>query len=646
MSKRLQQGFAVVVFLFAANVYGAYTKSQDFRPATPAELAMKSAPNAPGAPAAILDWVRVDDDTLSFSAEYVRIKVFTDEGKKYGDVEISYLPGYPYRGRVTSIDARTIRPDGTIVPFTGKVYDKVVFKIGRSALKAKTFSLPDVQPGSIIEYRFTRRWSEQVLLTANWLLQSDIPLLHAKLTLKPYDSQGLYRSFFTFLKLPDGKVPVMKGDQYELEVENIPAFQSEAFAPPEQQLKSYVKFHYTTSRVKSSEFWDVESKETAKRVEGFLGRNGDARAIAAKLTGSDPADTAKKIYAHVQTFRNYSFEIDKSDQEIKKEALSESKNVAEVLKKGAGSRDEINRAFVAIARAAGLQADVVRVAPRDGFFFSEAISDAEQISAEIAAVTIDGKPLYLDPGTPHAPFGTLSWEKSGVPGYRISKGAEWLTLPPATPESSLMKRNADLKIDGETLEGTVVATYTGQEALVRRLRSLTDDQEGRTKAFEEEAKGWFSDGATVKLKTLTGHASFDEPLVASFDVSLPNLVSSAGSRTIVPLSVFAANARNPFAPATRAHPIYYQYPRTEEDEVKLSVPESLRISALPTGSNLQAGALGYKTDVSAAGDTITLKRSMFVNVMLVDAKHYNPLRDFYSAVLSADQKPLVLVNKE
>lgn len=646
MSKRLQQGFAVVVFLFAADVYGAYSKSQEFRPATPAELAMKSAPNAPGAAAAILDWVRVDDDTLSYSAEYLRIKILTDEGKKYGDVEITYLPGYPYRGRITNLDARTIRPDGTIVPFTGKVYDKVVFKVGRSALKAKTFSLPDVQAGSIIEYRFTRRWSEMMLLNANWLLQSDIPLLHAKLALKPYDSQGQYRSFFTFLKLPDGKVPVLKGDQYELELENIPAFVSEAFAPPEQQLKSYVNFHYTSSRVKGSEFWDVESKETAKQVEGFLGRSGDAKTIAAKLTGPDPAATAKKIYAHVQAFRNYSFEVDKSDQEIKKEALSESKNVAEVLRKGAGSRDEINRAFVAIARAAGLQADVVRVAPRDTFFFAESIADAGQMSAEIAAVTVDGKPLYLDPGTPHAPFGTLSWEKTGVPGYRISKGAEWITLPQSTPESSLMKRTADLKIDGETLQGTIVATYTGQEALVRRLRSITDDEQARTKAFEEEANGWFSDGANVKLKTLTGHASFDEPLVATFEVSLPNLVSSAGSRTIVPLSVFAASGRNPFAPATRAHPIYFPYPRTEEDEVKLTVPESLRVAALPTGSNLNAGALGYKSDISEAGDTVTLKRSTFVNVMLIDAKHYNPLRDFYSAMLNADQKPLVLVNKE
>lgn len=644
---RLQKAFAVVVFLCAANLYGGYSQNQDFRPATPAELAMKTAPNAPGAAAVILDWVRVDDDTMSYSAEYMRIKVLTDEGKKYGDIEISYMPGYPYRGRITNIDARTIRPDGTIVPFTGKVYDKVVIKAGRSALKAKTFSLPDVQAGSILEYRFTRRWSEMLLLNTTWTLQSDIPLLRAKLTLKPYDTQGEYRSYFTFLRLPEGKVPQKIRGQYELEVENIPAYQAEAFAPPEQQLKAYVNFYYTSSRVKSTEFWDVESKSQAKRIKDFVGKDGQVKAIAQPLAGSDAKDTARKIYAHVQAYRNYSFEIDKTDQEMKKDPVSESRNVAEVLRKKAGFRDELNRAFVAIARAAGLQADVVRVAPRDSFFFSDAIPDPEQMNAEVAAVIIDGQLLYLDPGTPHAPFGTLSWEKSGVPGFRVhDKGPEWVMSPQASPDASVMRRNANLKINAETLEGTIIATFTGQEALVRRLRNLTDDDEARKKAFEEEAKGWFAEGAVVKLKELTGVASFDSSVVATFDVSLPNLVSSAGSRTIVPVSVFAANARNPFAPTTRVNPIYFQYPRTEEDVVKLTLPDSLKVSALPPPSNLQAGALGYKSEVSASGNVVTFTRSAFVNVMLVDVKNYNPLRNYYSAMLTADQKPVVLVAKD
>lgn len=609
---------------------------------------MKSVASAPGAHAAILDWVRVDDDTDSWSSEYFRIKIFSEEGKKYADIELPYVPGYPFYGRITNVDARTVRPDGTVVPFDGKIYDKILVKVGRRAVKAKTFTLPDVQPGSIIEYRYTRRWSEQMLLNTTWNVQHELPLLRAKLTLKPYQSSGDFSSFFTYVGLPQGKSPVKVQDRFELELENMPAFVEESYAPPERILKANVNFYYTSSRVKPSEFWDVEPKNIAKRVDDFLNRAGAAKTAVATLTGPDPAATAKKIYAHVQGFRNYSFELEKTEQEMKKDPIIAAKVVNDVITRKAGSSEDLNRAFVALARAAGLQADVVRVAPRDTTFFSKNLPDADQMSAEVAVVTIDGKDVYLDPGTPHAPFGTVSWEKSNVPGLRIVKGQppQWVNTPQPPPDASTIRRVADLKIEDENLTGRIVITYNGQDALVRRLRVLPDDEADRTKDFEEEAKRWFADGATVKLASLTGMTSFDEPLVATFDVTLPNMVSAAGSRTIVPLSVFFANRANPFAATERTHAIYFEYPRTDLDEVKLTIPDTLKISGVPTPSNHDAGALAYKTEVKRDGQTVTFKRRMSVSAMLIDQQNYGALRKFYSHLRTLDQEPVVLVASE
>jgi len=648
MSKRLYAAAAAALLIFTVRVHAGYSRTQDFRLPTAEEKAMKSVDFAPGAPAAILEWVRVDDDTNSFSAEYVRMKIFSEDGKKFADIEVPYSPGYPYYGRVDGIDARTIHPDGTIVPFKGKVYDKMLYKAGRSAVKAKTFSIPDVQPGDVVEYRFTRRWSEQMLLPTNWNVQFEIPMLKAKLILRPYDSGGEYASFFTYIGLPAGKVPTRMTDRFELELENIAPYVEESYAPPEYMLRSHVNFYYTYSRLSPAEFWEAEPKKISKRVEDFLGRAGDAKAIAAKLAGADPKTTAKNIYAHVQGFRNYSYELEKTEQEMKKESITAAKNVADVLKKSAGYDEELNRAFVALARAAGLQADVVRVSSRDAFFFSNKIADADQLNDEVAIVMIDGQPLLLDPGVPHAPFGTLSWEKTNVPGVRVTKGqpAQWVMTPQGKPEDAVIHRSADLKIDGENLTGKVVVTWTGQEALVRRLRTLTDAEAERTKTYEDSAKRWFAAGATVKLAKLDGATTFDGPLVATFDVTLPNMVSAAGSRTVVPLSVFAANAANPFAPTTRKHAIYFEYPRSAQDEVKLTIPDDLEISAVPKPVKMNAGTFGYTNEAKAEGQSVSYKRSTFVNVMLVEAKNYGPLRNFYSSMLTADQEPIVLVAKE
>ena len=87
------------------------------------------------------------------SAEYVRIKVLKDEGKKYGDISITHVP---LLTNLEKIKARVTKPDGTVVPFNGKVYDKVVVKAGGVRVVSKTFTLPDVQAGAILEYSYER----------------------------------------------------------------------------------------------------------------------------------------------------------------------------------------------------------------------------------------------------------------------------------------------------------------------------------------------------------------------------------------------------------------------------------------------------------------------------------------------------------
>jgi Domain of Unknown Function with PDB structure (DUF3857)/Transglutaminase-like superfamily len=626
---------ALVAFLAAATtLFAGFSQSQDFRPATAAEREMKNVPSAPGAPAAILDWVRLDDHPVGITSEYYRIKVFAEEGKKYGDVEIAYFPTYPEGQRVTDISARTIQPDGRIVPFDGKVYDKVLYKAGRRQWKAKAFSLADVQPGSILEYRYQIRSNPNVLFDAAWILQRDIPILHTKLSLKPYDTRGQFASYFNYVGLPDGKVPQRKGNTYHLELENLPAFHDEAFAPPQEQLKTRVNFYYTDPRLQPDQFWQVQWADWTKSIEKFIGNPSAYNQHVQK--GAEPQQTLKNLYAKAQSLKNLSYASEITE--------AEAPNGAQVLSTGAGYAHEINRAFVGMARAAGFEAYVVRVAPRLEGFFQQQMLDATQISDEVAAIVLPGQPLlHLDPGTPGAPFGTVSWEKTNAPGMKMAKGGtlQWVKIPATTPQDAVLQRRADLRVNGDMVEGTITVTSFGQEALRRRANSWSEDEEARKKTFEEEAKEWFAEGATVKLEELTGMNAHEGPLVAKYSVKMP--LATAGSRLTVPLSFFAAAQKNPFAPATRTHPVYFPYPFRTEDEVALTLPENVLPAALPPPVNLDAGPFKYTGTASRNGNVVTYKRTMMVDGIIVEAKHYNPLRNFYNAVVAADQRPLLLV---
>ena len=96
---------------------------------TPAELSMTSIPEVPGAPAVYLYREQTTDDSLHMFSFYVRLKVLTDGGKEYANVELPFISGSD-GFTFDSIAGRTIHPDGSIVPFTGKPYEKVIEKSG------------------------------------------------------------------------------------------------------------------------------------------------------------------------------------------------------------------------------------------------------------------------------------------------------------------------------------------------------------------------------------------------------------------------------------------------------------------------------------------------------------------------------------
>jgi hypothetical protein len=121
---------------------------------TPEELKMTSDPAAPDAPAVYLYREETVNDKQHSHTLYVRIKILTEKGKEeFSEIEVPYEKGES-GVNVGNVQGRTIEPDGTVVPFTGKPYNKELVKGSGVTVMAKVFSLPDVRVGSIVEYRY------------------------------------------------------------------------------------------------------------------------------------------------------------------------------------------------------------------------------------------------------------------------------------------------------------------------------------------------------------------------------------------------------------------------------------------------------------------------------------------------------------
>ena len=614
----------------------------DWQPILPEELKMTSEPKAPGAPAVYL-YRQVDrDDQAGHEINYARIKILTEEGRKNADVE---LPFYKDRETIRGIKARTIHQDGSIAEFDGKVYEKMIVKAKGVRILAKTFTLPDVQVGSIIEYRYADDWAAGLIYDSNWTLSEELFTKHAKFSLKP---SGDYAVRWSWNNLPPGtEAPKSDRGLISLDVQDIPQFPSEDYMPPEGELKARVNFVYTEGLEKDADkFWKENGKKNNSAIESFVSkRKAMENAVLQIVAPNDTSEVKlQKIYARVQQLRNLDFDPEKTGQEEKREKLKGFSNVEDILKLGYGYGNSINWVFLALARAAGFEAYPVLISGRSNHFFHPGLMNSFELNGNLVLVKVSGKDVFCDPATKFAPYGVLPWSETGVPGRRLDKdGGVWIQTPMPESAVSRVERKADLKLSEDgSLEGKLTVTYSGLTALWRRLDERTEDEAHRKQFLEDGVKEYIPVGAEVELTNKPDWSSSSPTMVAEYKLTVQGWASGAGHRTVLGATLFGNEEKHTFEHANRVHPIYFRYPYEETDDVNIDLPLGWKVQSAPADLVKDAKVISYSRKAESKNSTIHVQRDFKVDIIQLDPKYYPALRSFYELVRTGDDEQIVL----
>jgi hypothetical protein len=622
-----------------------------FPPITPEELKMTAEPKAPGAPAIILfrEVDRDDNGRTSHEDNYFRVKILTEEGRKRADVELEFEKGHYDVG---NIHARSIRPDGSVAEFDGKIYAKQIVKAKGLKYMAKTFTLPDVQIGSIIEYSYTVDYAEYEIYTSRWILNDELFTRYAKFSLKPYRPKdiGDLQVRWSWQNLPAGAGKPAEGPDgiVRLEAHDVPAFDTEDFMPPADELRARVDFNYSNDAQESdaAKYWKNVGKRISGRVENFVGkRKAMEQAVAQIVAADDPQETKlQKIYDHVQKMRNTSFEIRKTEQEEKRAKEKDADNVESVWKQNYGDGVQLTWLFLGLARAAGFEAYGVMVSDRAHYFFNQKLMDSNRLSANVVLVKLNGKDFYFDPGSKFTPFGLLPWEETGVVGMRLDKdGGTWVQTTLPTSAQSRIKREADLKLSDEgDLEGKLKVTYTGLEAARRRSEERNEDATERKKFLEDQIKEYVPAAIEVDLTNQPEWTDTTTDLVAEFNFKVPGWVAGAGKRALMPLGLFSGTEKRVFEHTQRTHPIYFDFPFEKDDDVKVELPAGWQVDTLPKPRLEDGHIIVYSTNVENNKNVVHLTRKLAVDILVLESKYYSALRNFFQQVRANDEEQIVL----
>ena len=652
---RTQRFIRVLVFFFAFLCVSRTPLSfagDDWLPVPAADLALKDNAASPGANAMILYRESDMDSKESSVLEYVRIKIFTQEGTKQGDVEIPFLK---QQTDIKDVRARTIQPDGTIVKFDGKVFEKTIVKGSGFKYLAKTFTLPDVHPGSIIEYKFREQSDPNYYINESWIITNPLFTRDARFSIKPDTNYNSLPLLYRQVGLPVGAIPVRQGNgTYVMDVHNIAGLEEEDYMPPERALQVRVDFYYKSLSDPQNEtqpqFWNRKGKQWADELDHFVNKKGVLESDLSRTVAptDSPEEKLRKIYLRVQKIRNLSMEDSKTEKEEKQEQIKPNSNVEDVFKHNYATSRQLNYTFVGLARTAGFSATEVLLAPRSLNFFMPEAQDTSQLSADIVWVHAGTQDYYLDPSASTYPFGILPWYETSTSGIRFTKeGGEFVVIPAAPPSQSTIVRNSELVLDSDGgATGKLKIDFTGSAAASRREQNHSADAAGRSKTLGDEIKGWLPSGSSVDAVAITNWENDELSVHVECSVKIPGLGTDAGRRILVPASVFQARQPASFQTGKRLYPIYIRSPYQEIDDAKLTAPEGYKIEAIPAAKQLKPGVVSYEISAAQQANVIEVKRLLVIDGLMFPVKNYPALRNFFNLVKSNDETQIILQNAE
>src|SRR5258708_12864995 len=113
------------------------------------------------------------------------------------------------------------------------------------------------------------------VIDSRFTLQHALPVLHELVWVHAYEKQCT--SYFLFKGLPAGKHPTRIGDHFELELEKVPAFEKERYAPPEKKLKPWVNFFYIEGTVVDpTVYWSNKGQLLTSHTPKIIANDGAA----------------------------------------------------------------------------------------------------------------------------------------------------------------------------------------------------------------------------------------------------------------------------------------------------------------------------------------------------------------------------------
>ncbi|HEX5704142.1 MAG TPA: DUF3857 domain-containing protein [Pyrinomonadaceae bacterium] len=624
---------------------------------------MKTAKVEADADAEAIFWeVRIDDssdDNLSMQ-HYVRVKIFTERGReKYSKFDITFSKGM----KIKDIAARVIKPDGSIVEIAKQdIFEREIVKANRMKVKAKSFAIPSLEPGVIVEYRYREVISDAGASGMRLKFQRDIPVQKLAYYYKPYNKKKPNYQNFNFT---DAKFIESEKGFWVATRADVPALKEEPHMPPDDQIVPWILLQTVIPSFEASGFtltisvkdpgnpvlyWGAVGRDKSFMAKFMNKPDKEVKKVATEVVGAAQTDDEKlrKLYEFCQEqIHNTSYDTSLTDDLRKK--LPKNESVADVLKRKKASSQFVDLLFGAMASSLGYDARIAFSSDRSEIFFKPEMTNESFIHPAAIAVKVGQQWRFFNPGLKFLPYGMLVWYEEDVWALLVGDGEfAWTQIPLTAPEKSLERRTAKLKLleDG-TLEGDVKIEYTGHSALTYRLANYEESDNNRQENLKADIKRRLPT-ADVSDLSIDNVMDGSKPLVHSFKVRVPQYAQKTGKRLFLQPSFFEYGEPSLFSSATRKYEVYFHYPWSQDDQIEIELPAGYSLDSAERPAPFGAQKVTqYKVSMGVTKDqkTLVVRREFFFGgggAIVFPAASYTQVKSLFDLLHKSDEHTITL----
>jgi Domain of Unknown Function with PDB structure (DUF3857)/Transglutaminase-like superfamily len=600
--------------------------------------------------------VTLDADGKLVTVENYAVKILTREGRENAVGIAFYLVNF---GRVRDMQGWIVRPDGTVKTYGKKeIIDRIsdpddVYDEGRVKIIDAS---GDVDAGYVFGYSVISE-DKPLFYQDKWIFQDDLPTMMSRYTLNL--PSGWKASSITF-NYADIK-PQVSGSSYTWELRNLPPIADEPMSPSFVNIVPRIAVNYSPDNASQAvnrafaDWMEVSKWETTLHDPQVI-VDDTVAAKARELTANAPTELEKiqAIGKFVQNLQYISIDIGVGYGNGMKPRPSTT-----VLGRGYGDCKDKANLMRALLKSLKIESYPVGIYSGDPNYVRKEWASPGQFNHCIIAVRVSdattgptiindaklGRLLIFDATDAYTPVGDLPDYLQGSLALVIAGENGGLMKMPVTPSDfNAWTRNTEVSLAADGgISGIIRERVRGQESTGVRgvFRQLSNAD------FSKMIERWLSRGATAaQLIKLT---PTDKQSDASFDMdvefSAPRYGQLMQNRLLVFNPVITNRANSIYlTEKTRSHPVMLDS-NSFTETATFNLPTGFIVDEVPDAVNLDTQFGKYSTKYEVKEGKLMFTRSLVMTRMSVPADKYPEVRDFYSKMLEAEQKPVVLMRK-